>query len=355
MKICVVSFTKNGLLLSKRLKKCLNEEQVILFSKCSYAQPDQEEDSIEFIEESISDWAGEQMRNHYGLLFIGACGIAVRAIAPHVADKLSDSPVLVMDENGRHIIPVLSGHLGGANELAEYIAEKIGSKPVITTASDQNRIFAVDIFAKKNHLHIMNRDGIVKVSSKVLAGNRITLSVDRGHLMPETGIPQEIMLVTYPPTDPVDVIISRNPVGIDAGIWLCPEEYVIGIGCKKGKEKDELKEFVLKALRELDIKQEQIFAFASIDQKKEEPGLTKLCMEMGIPFFTFSSRQLQKVNGDFHTSEFVKSQVGVDNVCERAALMSCENNGTIIYDKHAENGMTLAIAKREWSVSFDEE
>ena len=105
---------------------------------------------IRYVEEGMGEWAGKQMAEKHTLLFIGACGIAVRAIAPYITDKLHDSAVLVMDEGGNYIIPILSGHVGGANEIAVKIAVEIGAVPVITTATDINGKFAVDLFAKRN-------------------------------------------------------------------------------------------------------------------------------------------------------------------------------------------------------------
>ena len=102
------------------------------------------------------------------------------------------------------------------------------------------------------------------------------------------------------------------------------------------------------------FRSEQIYAVASIDHKKEEEGLLALTREERIPFLTYSSEELLKVPGDFQESEFVKETVGVSNVCERAALLACGEGGSLVYGKHAEDGMTIAIARRKWSVSFDE-
>ena len=119
---------------------------------------------------SLSDWTRQQFAEKNAIVVIGACGIAVRMIAPFVSDKLSDSPVVVADEAGTFVIPLLSGHMGGANELAEQIAGQIGGIPVITTATDVNHTFSVDLFAKKCGLSIYNREGIAKVSAKILDG-----------------------------------------------------------------------------------------------------------------------------------------------------------------------------------------
>lgn len=123
-------------------------------------------------EESPEEWAAEGFRMHQPLLFVGAAGIAIRTVAPLVKDKLQDSPVLVMDEGGRHIIPLLSGHMGGANALARDIGARIGADPAITTATDVNGCFAIDDFARRNGLRIENREAIRRVSGKLLSGKK---------------------------------------------------------------------------------------------------------------------------------------------------------------------------------------
>lgn len=353
MKLCIISFTENGILLSQKIAKLSDGTECTLYSKCSACHG--KEYGVRFVDQRIGEWAEEQFHEKNAMLFIGACGIAVRAIAPYITDKLHDSPVLVMDEKGKYVIPVLSGHAGGANELAVRLAKKINAEPVITTATDLNRKFAVDLFAIKNGLIITNKDGIAKVSSKVLSGEKITMSVEQGHLEKDCVIPKGIELTDYPPLQKADVVITSEKKSFDSAIILKPKEYVIGIGCKKGKERQKIEAFILKHLEKKGISLNQVWAAASIDVKKNEPGLVEWSRQTGIPFITYTSEELQNTPGDFQGSEFVKRHVGVDNVCERAALKLSGQEGRLIYEKYAEDGMTIAIAKRNWRVSFDEE
>ena len=329
------------------------------------AEKDLVESGLSYVEQPLTEWTGEQMKARRSLLFIGACGIAVRAIAPFLTDKLNDVPVLVMDEQGCFVIPVLAGHVGGANELALSLAERMGSTPVITTATDLNHCFAVDLFARRNALHIVNKDGIAKVSSRILAGEEVTMAVEEGHLREEeaqtlrgrrgsrkTNIPDGIRLVST--EAPVDVLVAPASYGKGRLLTLRPKEYVIGIGCKRGKAAEQIDHFVNRALKESGISMEQVAAFASIDRKKDEEGILWMSSHYGISFVTCSAEELQQVEGNFHASEFVKSQVGVDNVCERAALRFSGPDGILVTGKQAEDGITVAIAKRRWSVSFDE-
>ncbi|MBQ2801358.1 MAG: cobalt-precorrin 5A hydrolase [Lachnospiraceae bacterium] len=354
MSLSIVSFTKNGINLSEKIAKTLWETEYRLFTKCSTYSQEKPSHGIQFVDKSIGKWAKEEMEKGNSLLFIGACGIAVRAIAPYITDKLYDSPVLVIDEKGRYLIPILSGHMGGANELAVFIGTKIGAEPVITTATDINQKFAVDMFAKKNELSIVNKDGIAKVSAKVLSGHNITISIEPGHFENDCKLPKGVHIVPYPPTQKVDVVVTSEDIESDTVILLKPKEYVIGMGCRKGKEAEKIKAFIMRSLWKVGISQSQIAKLASIDLKSNEPGLLMWSRKEKIPFITYTAKELQVVKGEFQTSDFVKEKIGVDNVCERAALKACEPEGKLIYKKHAEDGMTIAIAKREWRVKFDE-
>ena len=340
-RLSVISFTENGSRLAEKLKGRIPSYEVVCFPK------------EQIKEQGLGAWTGEQMEKKNALLFIGACGIAVRAIAPHLSDKLHDSPVLVMDEQGNYVIPILSGHVGGANELARLIGMQTGAIPVITTATDVNRRFAVDLFAKKNGLWIQNKDGIAKVSAKVLQGQTITMSVETGHVLPEAQIPAGIEMVSYPPVQQVDVLITTENIQAAALLTLVPREYILGAGCKKGKEEEKITAFIRAGMKEQGLELNQIYALASIWQKANEEGLVNWSQKAGIPFLAFSAEELEQVEGIFEESAFVRQTVGVANVCERAAMKACKDGGWLIQKKVARDGMTLAIARREWRISFD--
>lgn len=351
MNISVISFTNQGRLLADKIKIRLPDEKI---------------ESCHKPEQGVALWAGEQFAANRAMVFIGACGIAVRAIAPFVKNKLSDSPVLVLDERGQYVIPILSGHVGGANELAELIAERIGADAVITTATDINKKFAVDLFAGRNALTILNKEGIAAVSAKVLKGEKITFSIegyDETVKEDENLIPKEIELVSYPPKESVDVMISTTAedfAGVENGSFgrqavlrLKPKEYAIGIGCKKGKTKEEISDFIQGNLVKAGLSITDVAVIASIERKKGEEGICQWAETAKIPFQTFSEEELWAAEGSFHGSEFVEKTVGVDNVCERAALAACGAGGKLILQKQVENGMTLAAAKRKWQIIWE--
>ena len=385
MKLAIISFTENGIKLSQTVAKRLSGRKVTIYTKCSrYTAEDLK---VQRVKESLQVWTAQRMAEGDALLFIGACGIAVRAIAPNLTDKLHDVPVLVMDEEGRYVIPILSGHVGGANELARELSDLIDARPVITTATDVQKKFAVDLFAKRNHLEIMNKDGIAKVSTKALAGEQLTIAVRaqniecyhpkfcevceedfteaenpllreasmHKHDWKVCGVEPPLRLVPYVEDQPVDVVVSEMPDNKNALIWLRPKRYVVGMGCRKNKDTEDLLAFYQETLEQAIVEPGEVYAIASIDKKKDEPGLLAISERMRIPFFTYTAEELNRVGACVHSSEFVKAQVGVDNVCERAALAGCGANGTLIYEKQAFDGMTIAIAERNWSVILDEE
>ena len=279
----------------------------------------------------LSDICREAFKNREAVVFIGAMGIAVRSIAPYVADKLSDPPVIVIDEAGKHVIPVLSGHIGGANELAVRIADSINAEPVLTTATDVSGAFSVDLFAKENDLRIVNREGIAKVSSSALEGKAVTICIK-----------------DYPPKNYVDVLVTDESALKDsASIVLCPRKYAVGIGCRKGKPFDEIRNFAESVLTENGIIADEIGAIATVDVKKNEPGLLRLSQYWRVPLLAFDSAVLNKVQGEFASSERVLSAVGTDNVCERASAAAAGKGYKLIVRKTACNGITIAVSERK--------
>ncbi len=355
MKLSVIGFTERGMGLAARVAACGEDPSVRLFTRCSAFREKGggSHPPVEWVEEPLAVWAGEQMDRGNALLFIGACGIAVRAVAPHLVDKLYDSPVLVMDEKGSYVIPLLAGHVGGANEIAAFLGKRMGAVPVITTATDINGVFAADVFARKNSLFIENKEGIARVSARALQGEPITMAIENGH-EPDTDPPAGVEIVAYPPKGKTDVVVTSEKRDFDAALVLRAREYVIGLGCKKGKPEQAIAGLIGDKLEELGIRSSQIYALASIEQKREEEGILRWCRKAGVPFLTYSAQELKEVEGIFNKSDFVSSQVGVDNVCERAAVRACGAGGRLIAGKEAGEGMTIAVAKREWSVYFEE-
>ena len=318
MRIKILYFTDKGKALAERLKTVLAEHDAVTVPK---GVP------LAFV-------CGDAFADNEALVFIGAAGIAVRAVAQFVHDKLKDPPVIVIDENGSFVIPLLSGHVGGANSLALEIAEAIKAQPVITTATDVSGAFSVDVFARENELRIANRDGIAKVSSSALEGKPVTLCIK-----------------DYPPEEPVDVLIADEEAakGLKdaAMIVLCPKRYAIGMGCRRDKSYEDLRAFAEDVLSNNGIDINDAGCIATIDAKKDEEGLKRLSQAWRMPLITFEAGLLAKAEGDFSHSDTVLEKVGVDNVCERAAVLAAGKGSQIKVKKTARDGMTVAVAERK--------
>ncbi len=320
---------------------------------------------ILWYEKDLKAWCGKCFEQADGILFIGACGIAVRTIAPFLKSKTTDPAVLVIDEMGQFVISLLSGHIGGANELARKVASLIGAVPVITTSSDVNGKLAVDVFARKNDLAIGSMQAAKRIAAAILRGEDVGVYC-AGSI--EGKIPAELRLMdTSPEAQKAAHIIWISESAptqqelsgyLDSSegtvLHLIPRSVALGIGCRRGKPAEDIRQTVEKVLAEQRIPKKAVRAAASIDLKKEEQGILELCRMYGIDFETYTADELMQVEGDFKPSEFVRQTTGADNVCERSALLAAGKNGRLIREKYAENGVTAALAVREWRVRFEE-
>lgn len=349
----IIAFSDKGYDLGKRLYEGAPEAYLLIRCGASQLKPTVE----------------KHFQEVDAFVFVGALGIAVRGIAPYIKSKTTDPAVVVIDELGRYVIPVISGHIGGANELANELAQAISATPIITTATDINGVFAIDTWATKMGLNIVNPECIKHVSAKALKGGSITVysEIDMElpkELEPSSNITADVMITTK-----VDSIARRS--------WnfnilkLVAPIYALGIGCRRGTSAKQIKLAVRNVLAANNIHAKSIFGIASIDLKADEIGLLEFAKELGMTPQFYSSEELSSLKGSFSRSPFVAGVTGVSNVCERAAVMRCrkaietlpqavENPilpflkpKSLIYEdaserlvvrKTSENGVTVALA-----------
>ena len=285
----------------------------------------------------------ECFRECDALIFVGAAGIAVRAIAPHVAAKTADPAVIVADDCGRHVVSLLSGHIGGANRLTRQIAARIGAEPVVTTATDVNQRFSIDEWAARRGLSIESMDAAKRFSAEILRRD-----------LPLTGdfpVDGPLPAGVFPGAEgDVGAAIScyrKHPFAVTA--LLSPRIVHLGIGCKRGAGA----EAIAAAVDGLNLAPGAIVRAASIDVKAHEPGLLAFCRARGIEIRFYSAAELSAAEGEFTPSEFVKKTVGVDNVCERAAAVSAGPGAKIFIRKTRGDGVTVAAAMQDWRISFE--
>ncbi|MDO5834578.1 MAG: cobalamin biosynthesis protein [Lachnospiraceae bacterium] len=289
------------------------------------------------------------------IIFVGATGIAVRAIAPFICGKTVDPAVLVIDEAGRYVISLLSGHLGGANALARTAASLIEAEPIITTATDAESAFAVDTFAKENGFLLTDLRKAKEVSAKVLRGEKLRIYSD----IPMERLVQrparhEAELVPAQDIDRADIVISyRTHILKPAekssqaiGLRLIAKRVHVGLGARKGVTQAEVAAAVATCLEDAGIDPRAVVALASIDLKKQEAGILAYSYECGVPFVTYTAEELRTVEGAFAGSSFVQSVTGVANVCERAAAYAAGRSGhaEVLVHKTIHGNVTTAVA-----------
>ncbi len=337
--IGIIAFTRKGCLYAKkvaeRLALCAECENVrfTVSGPKRYAEECQVQDYG-----SLDAWTAAHFASDEALVFVGASGIAVRAIAPYVRDKFTDPAVVSVDEAGRFVVPLLSGHVGGANELARAIAAETGGQAVVSTATDVNGLFAVDEWAARLGLAIVERDVAKQISARLLEGGRVGFQTD---FEAYGNVPEQVISNA---TD-LGFVVSLDDTcqPFERTLHLVPRIATIGVGCRKGTEPETLKQSVDAVLAAAKVSHHAVSTLSSIDVKCEERAILQLASERGWETRFYSADQLASLPGDFTASDFVKKTVGVDNVCERSALME---GGQLAVGKQAGDGVTVALAIR---------
>lgn len=338
------------------------------------------------------------------IVFVTASGIAVRSVAEHLTHKSKDPAIVCMDECGKHVISLVSGHAGGANVLTQMLADVMWATPVITTATDVEGRFSIDDYAREHNLVVTDWTKAKAISAEVLATGaepvwieepavtqgeekraceirkeQKSTGIDVGKIENdgcknevdgcENGIDgcknrvdgcgnrinvQRLQIGSH------QVIITPKDVSVDAQtLQLIPRCIVAGVGCKKGTPVDKIEHAVQDAFAKTGLRMEALCAVVSIDLKKKEAGLLEFCETRNVPFKTYAAEELQAVPGTYSASEFVSGVTGVDNVCERSAVKYASEHATnqgeqllgrqakhgeLLLRKQAYGGVTVALA-----------
>lgn len=352
----MICFTERGAWVCRRLfhkLKEMGEECEAVIPKRFLREEWKKEGLKEREEEFLSQWTGKMFAEKRAVIFVSATGIAVRAIAPWIRDKMTDPPVVTVDEGAQFVIPLLSGHVGGANELARHIADWLEAVPVITTATDVNGKFAVDLFASAYHMTITDRKEAKNISAAVLEGKQIGVFSD----LPIKKLPDGFVMDRWCEENICITVKDPSfPEKKASYLRLVPRAVVLGVGCRRGTDPEFMKEKVFAFLKEHGIDPTAVKAIASVDVKQDEPAVLGLkqvfdgeCLHQPCEQRFYTPEQLIQVPGDFKESAFVKKQIGVGNVCERSA---CAAGGKLLVEKQAGDGITLAAAL-EWQGELD--
>jgi len=314
----IIYITNNGLNIARRLKEFDPAAKALKFKP---------------------DTIGRLWHNSDTLIFIMATGIVVRTIAPLIKDKKSDPAVIVMDEIGRHVISLLSGHLGGANEKAREIAKLIGGEAVITTASDLNELPSIDLWARDNDLVIDNWDMLPKTGTRLL--NNRNIKVMAGS---ELDLPEAFIRIDDEAS--ADMIITNkitNPNKNMRALYLRPRNIALGIGCNSGTSAEEIESAVGKALADHGLSFLSVHSVSTIDLKKNEPGLILFAERFGFDLHTFRADELNTVEG-ITPSRAAKKATGANAVAEPSAILA-SGNGKLLVPKQKIGNVTVAAAK----------
>jgi cobalt-precorrin 5A hydrolase len=305
---------------------------------------------------SLSRAISEKFNQYDAHLFIMSTGIVVRMIAPLIRHKTIDPAVIVMDDQGQHVISLLCGHIGGANALARKIAARLNADPVITTATDVNQLPAIDVLAKEQGLAIENPEAIKAVNMAILNGGPIRFHDPHDllfHHLPVSDQWRKIDLLktttdenpcTTDPA-PVYVFIDDSVTDLPAEtLVLRPRTLAVGIGCNRNTPKKEMQSLLQQILQDFGLAEKSLAAIASISIKRDEKGLLELSRDLALPLQFFDKEALQQANGIQRPSAVVEKHTGVQSVCEAAAILSTKQ-GNLIVPKHSTPNATVAIAR----------
>lgn len=293
------------------------------------------------------------------LIFVCACGIAVRAIAPHIRSKVTDPAVIVIDDCGKFTIPLLSGHYGGANALARHIAERTGIMPVITTATDARGKFSPDLFAKANDLILDDLAAAKEVAAAVLRGESVELQSQ----FPMINLPRDVFRYESGSTM-MEINQRRNPHGADefpVYLELLARNIVIGIGCRRGVPADTIERTVFTGLESSGYDFRQVTGIGTIDIKRDEKGILEFAERHDLPISFFTAEELMNAperEYHFQSSEFVRKVTGADNVCERAAVLASGGGRLLLlrgYQHWDWECVTVAAAAVDIIIDFEKE
>ncbi len=345
MNIDIYAFSKSGAALCDKIIEKVNRHNIEAFVPEKYLDAAAH---VKLRPDSLYMSTEQSFKNKDCIIFIGATGIAVRAIAPFVKSKKTDPAVICIDEKGINVISLLSGHIGGANKLTLEIAKAVGGNPIITTATDINGKFAIDEWAYGHNLHITSLKKARDISAHILENNKIGFYSDFnvcGSLPEEVDLNEKGIGFC--------VSLDSNIFPFDNTLNLIPKIVSVGVGCRRGASFDAIYNAVKTVLSDCGISPLAIKSINSIELKKDEAGLIKAAEALEVPFNTYKEEELNSIDGEFSHSEFVKFTAGVDTVCERAAVMGSKSMKLHI-KKTVINSVTVAAAIDDYELDFEQ-
>lgn len=355
-KIAIIAITKHGALLAEKLH--LNLEKSELFISLKFKKEDIP-GKVQFFETPIKELTGKIFNTCDALIYIVSLGAVVRTIAPFLKDKHTDPAVIVVDDKANFAISVLSGHVGGANELTEEIAKILGAAPVITTASDVGKTIPVDILGREFGWALELDENITKVSASVVNEEPVGIYQDAGEKnwwKRETPLPKNFRL--YSSLDELTTSDSKAALLITDKI--IPEQYqdllkksviyrpkslAVGMGCDRGTLQEELDELLNKTFEFHGLSVKSIKNISTVDLKNREAGLLAFCERHNWELICYTREELEQLKDIIpNPSEMVMKYLKIPGVSEPAAMLTAKTD-TLVVEKTKGKMSTLAVAR----------
>ncbi len=353
--VAIIAITKHGVQLARQLHQRFSHADLYYMSKFSHG--DEGQKSIQMFSGSVRLLFPALWSRYKGIILIVSLGAVVRMIAPLLKDKKTDPGVVVIDDKGENAISVLSGHLGGANELTREVAAVIDAKPIITTASDVQKTIPVDLLGRRFgwEWEDESEDKLTSVSASVVNEEQVAIIQESGernwwlydsalpdHFQVYSSVneamknhPQAALVITHRMLDKEEQPILKN------GVLYRPKVIVLGMGCNRNTPLEEIESVVHATLDDLGLSIRSVKAVASIDLKKDEEGLLALCRKYGWEFVTYSPEQLNRIPLK-EPSETVFRYTGAYGVSEPAAKLYGNTNQLLINKKKSGN-VTISV------------
>ena len=355
-KLAVWAVTPNGVKLTDRLADSLPDADIYVSRNLA----EKKSTHIQF--EKLSATLEEKFGQYTGHIFIMSTGIVVRVLVPLIQSKTKDPAVVVVDDLGINAISLLSGHIGGANELTYNIAQIIKANPVITTATDINAVPAIDVLAIENGLVIENPEAIKTVNMALLKREKIGVHDPFKFLASKLQNLESAAFQVF--THDINkhlqqLDITKNPIVYigdtindlpSTVLILRPPILVAGIGCNRGTDAEEISAHLKEVLESHRLASTCLKCLASIDVKNDEAGLIEVAESLEMPLIFFNRGELNQVKGIKNPSPVVEKHVGVKSVCEAAAILA-SRDGTLVVPKQSTKNVTVAIARINFSLS----
>lgn len=349
----LVAITKHGVALARGLHQTFTHADLYYMSKFEHG--DEQEKQIQLFHGNVRMLLPALWQAYKGIVIIVSLGAVVRMIAPLLKDKKVDPAVVVIDDMGQHVISVLSGHLGGANDLTREVALMLGARPVITTASDVQKTISVDLFGRRFGWQWESADKLTPVSASVVNEERVAVVQESGetswwiHDTPIPGYiqvygkiadalaaePQAALVVTH------RLLTAEEERILENGVLYRPKVIVLGIGCNRGTSAEEIEEVIRTTLADLCFSIRSVKAVCTIDLKKDEVGLLAVCEKFGWEFIYYRPDELNEMVIE-DPSDTVFRYTGAYAVSEPAVKRYTGENELVLTKKKSGN-VTISV------------